>query len=99
MRNHLLAAAMLFAVTATNAQTDSSLRKAFLCQQEGGQLILVKEDELPNVRDALCRAIEYKHASDTRIRRCKLHKEGSTYTDQHLFRVEAGCTIIKSPLD
>lgn len=99
MKCPLLAAALMIVISTASAQTDRSLKKAFLCQQEGGPTVLVKDNELPNVRDALCRAIEYKHASDSRLLRCKLHKQGSTFTDQQLFSVEAGCTILNQPLE
>mgnify|MGYP006161234261 CR=1 FL=1 len=93
----ILVIAMTF-VASANAQTDQSFKKAFICQQEDGSVRLVKDEDLPSVRDALCRTIEYRQALDTRVRSCKLHKGGASYTDGQLFRVEAGCTVIKEPL-
>lgn len=93
----LMAIAMAI-VTPVNAQGDQAFTKAYICQAEGGPVLLVKDEDLPNIRDSQCRTIEYRQASDPRLRNCKLHNGGGAFTDQQFFKVEAGCRVIKEPL-
>lgn len=93
-----LMAIVMVVVTPVNAQGDQALTKAYICQSEGGPVLLVKDEDLPNVRNSQCRTIEYRQASDPRLRSCKLHKGGGAFTDQQVFKVEAGCKVIKEPL-
>ena len=74
------------------------MSRAYMCQKGDGPVVLVKQSELPDVRDSLCRAIEYREASWSEMRRCNFHQGGAMFTDAKAFRVEAGCRAMEEPL-
>lgn len=91
----LLGSFLPFALAQSTAE---GMSRAYICQHGDGPIVLVKAENLPNVRDALCRAIEYREAVVSELRRCTLHNGGGLFTDANLFRVEAGCRVLKGPL-
>jgi hypothetical protein len=91
LARYVAAAVVGIAVASSTAQTHGDLVKAYLCQSEGGPLVLVKRHELKDVRGSLCRTVEYRTSTWSVVKRC-LNKDGrAIYTEQDPFDTGSGC--------
>ena len=85
---------LAFYIIASVVHAAEPLHKAYLCEDDKGNRLMVNPQDLPKVRDMWCRVIEYRHAQFATVRKCETSAGIITFSNEPLFRVEKGCAAV-----